>query len=132
MNGRQKLWNAAALSVHSALMLAAFLLMHRYGTGTLFFGTAVYVILAAAGMAVSGVLTFLTVQGGGMTDDYQTACMDRVALVTGTLGRGLLPLIAVAGIVLDSLGLVVCTGMLLQWALLFVNAAASAAIGRWK
>lgn len=130
MNRRLKLGGASALSMYSALMLAAFLLAHRRGIETPLCGTRVYVYIAAA-MGVSGALTLLTLTGK-LADDYQISRMGRITLITGTLSKGLLPIIAIAGIAMESLGFVVCVGMLAEWALLFVNAASAAVIGRWK
>lgn len=131
MSRRFKLGDASVLSMYSALMLAAFLLARRRGIETPLFGTRVYVYIAAAAMAVSGALTLLTLTEK-LADDYQISRMERITLITGTLSKGLLPIIAIAGIAMESLGFVVCVGMLAEWALLFVNAASAAVIGRWK
>lgn len=131
MNRRFKLGDASALSMYSALMLAAFILTHRRGIETPLFVTRVYVIIAAAALGVSGALTLLAVTGK-LADDYQISRIGRIALITGTLSKGLLPLAAIAGIAMESLGFVICVGMLTEWVLLFVNAAAAAIIGRWK
>lgn len=131
MNRRYKIGDASALSAYSALMLAAFLLTHRRGIETPLFGTWAYVLLAAAAMAVSGAVTVLTMTGK-LADDYQISRMGRITLITGVLSKGLLPVIVIAGVAMESLGFVVCVGMLAEWALLFVNAASAVVIGRWK
>lgn len=130
MNRRFKLGDAA-LSMYSALMLAAFILARRRGLETPLCGTIAYVYIAAAAMGVSGVLTLLTLTGR-LSDDYQISRMGRITLITGTLSKVLLPMIAIAGIAMESLEFVVCIGMLTEWELLFVNAASAAVIGHWK
>lgn len=120
------------MSMYSALMLAAFILAYRHGIETPLCGTRVYVYIAAIAMGVSGVLTTLLTLTGKLADDYQISRMGRITLITGTLSKGVLPIIAIAGIAMESLGFMVCVGMLAEWVLLFVNAASAAVIGRWK
>lgn len=132
MNRKLKLYNVSVFSMITALMLTAFILIHKLGTETPGFGSMGYVIIGAVAAVISGVLTLFTVIDGGMYDDYQISRINSVSVVTRIVGRALIPLIAIIGIVLDSVGFIVCVGMLAEWILLLVNAVTAIVIGHRK
>ncbi|MCH5341417.1 MAG: hypothetical protein J1E01_08110 [Acetatifactor sp.] len=132
MNRKLKLYSISAFSMFTALMLVVFILMLKLGTETPGFGIMVYVIIGAAAVVASSVFTLLTVIDGGMYDDYQIGCMDRISVITRTVAKVLIPLIAIIGIVLDSVGFIVCVGMLAAWVLLLTNATVAVVIGHRK
>lgn len=121
MNKKISVYTISTFSLFSALMMVTFIVMAELESDAYGASAKVFGCIGGVGTLVSSILSVLTVNKGIEYDDFQMKIIYRIRDIVKVIAEIAVSVICIIGLMINSIGFVICIGMLVVWALLLVE-----------